>query len=198
MSKSMLKKVLSLAVVSVASFLVSESYGGDKKEAASAEKTAVVQTAQSFVTYDQFCKARSLHVTSRMTSSLVEKASCYIENSVDPSISMVIKRALKLHGMPVVADKASARYVVNVSFAQSAVRNRTYTTMHVSFSENKAGQPVAWIGTASLSARGAYNAGEYALSMTGGIMYYFNKFVSQQISRRTLHVFYHQLVAVGE
>ena len=70
--------------------------------------------------------------------------------------------------------------------------------MRLTFAENKAGYPPAWTGIVSVSARGSYNAGEYAVSMTGAVMFYFNQYATRLVGRRTLQLFYQRLVAVGD
>ena len=155
--------------------------------------------ANGFVPLDEFCRAKLIHVVAHTNKSVVLNGSCYIEdNSTNPVINIILKRALKNHNLQIAHDKNSANYILNVSLDQQYVRRRTYTTLKLVFTENNKDNSVIWTGVASVSGRGSYHINQYAASMTGAIMYNFNQFATTNINRRTLQSYYQRLASVED
>ena len=152
-----------------------------------------------FVSQKEFCRARLIHVATRVQKTFSSGGSCYIEDrTMTPVVGSILKRALKAYNLQVSSDKNSANYILDVSFDQRYIRRRTYTTLKLVFSENKKDNPLLWVGAATVNGRGSYPVNLYAASMTGAVMYNFNQYAAKNVDRRTLQSYYRQLASIGD
>jgi len=203
MCKEMFKNFTSIAFCGICCCAIISGCSSTPDESISAKDSTHYATdnfvANGFVSIDEFCRAKLVHIAAHTNKSVPLEGSCYIEdNSMTPVVEIILKRALKAHNLQISSDKNTASYILSVSFDQQYIRRRTYTTLKLVFSENKRDNPVLWTGAASVSGRGNYSVSLYAASMTGAVMYNFNQFATTNVNRRTLQSYYQRLASIGD
>ena len=152
-----------------------------------------------FISEDEFCRAKMIHVATQTNKAVTLEGSCYIEdNSTIPVVGVILKRAIKAYNLQIVQNKKDAKYILSVVFSQRHVGRRTQTTAKIVFSENKKDNPILWSGAAGVSARGSHSADLYAASLTGAIMYNFYQFTTTNVNRRMLQSYYQRLASIGD
>ena len=152
-----------------------------------------------FISEDEFCRAKMIHVATQTNKAVTLEGSCYIEdNSTIPVVGVILKRAIKAYNLQIAQNKKDAKYILSVVFSQRHVGRRTQTTAKIVFSENKKDNPILWSGAAGVSARGSHSADLYAASLTGAIMYNFYQFTTTNVNRRMLQSYYQRLASIGD
>ena len=173
-------------------------------EAATAPAPAAVAgsapaPAGGFVTFNDFCNAKLVHVAAHAYKIAPMTGSCFIDDqTMTPAVSMVVRRALKANNVAVTTDRSTAAYVLILAFEQSYRGRRTYTTLKGLLYENKPGNPTVWTGAAVVSSRGSAPAGTFAASQAGALMYNFQRAITTNVSRHMLESYYNRLASVGD
>ena len=152
-----------------------------------------------FVTIGEFAKARLVHITAHAHKTMALNGSCYIaDNTKTTAVYGILKRALKLNNLKVVQDQKGADYILNATLDRQLSGRRTAITFKVTFSSNKNNELI-WSASSSVSSRGNIPASEYAASLAGAAVYYFQRFsTTSGVSKRMLMAFYPRLAAAGE
>ena len=152
-----------------------------------------------FVSLNEFCKARTIHVETYSGVEEMLRGSCFIADQTGvPVVSAILKRALKSQKFQLSNDKDLADYVLEVSLEQKYIRRRTYSTLKIVLRGNKAGKAAVWTSVAVVSGRGSYPAWTYAASQAGAAMYNFPQNFSGNVNRRLLGSFHQRLQAFGD
>lgn len=198
------EKIFCAVAALICCFMMAGCASGDAEAAAAAAGASPLAAVHNyapngFVTLDEFCKARLIHVNASLSKPGTVTGSCYVDNkSMDDVVPLVIKRALKSHNIAITQDRASADYVIEATLQQRLIRRRTYTTLKVVFSENKNDRAVIWTGAGAVSARGSYPAGMYSASLSGAVMYNFLQYVVHHVNNRMLQSYYSRLAVIGD
>ena len=167
--------------------------------AAPAPAPAPAAATAPFVSMNEFCSAKLVSVAAQTTRGEVITGKCFIaDNTAVPVVTAILRRALKSHNIVVTNDKNEAKCVISAAFSQRYYRRRMYTTLRVTFGENKPGEIPIWSGTASINSRGNTPVTTYAASMTGAVMYVFLQVTSTHVNRNMLQSYYQRLLAVGD
>ena len=147
----------------------------------------------------EFSKARLVHVTAQAHKSMTLNGSCYIaDNTKTTVVYGILKNALKLNNLKIAQDQKSADYTLNATINHQLSGRRTVITMKITFTSNKNNEMI-WSATTTVSSRGNIPASEYAASLAGAAMYYFQRYsTTSGVNKRMLMAFYPRLAAAGE
>lgn len=198
MYRRMLKRFSSAVLGGICCcIMVSGCASTDDQPAQSTKSEAL--PVNGFISEDEFCRAKMIHVATQTNKAVTLEGRCYIEdNSTIPVVGVILKRAIKAYNLQIAQNRKDAKYILSVVFSQRHVGRRTQTTAKIVFSENKKDNPILWSGAAGVSARGSHSADLYAASLTGAIMYNFYQFTTTNVNRRMLQSYYQRLASIGD
>lgn len=198
MYREMLKRFSSAVLGGICCCIMVSGCAGKGDQPAQSIKSEALPV-NGFISEDEFCRAKMIHVATQTNKAVTLEGSCYIEdNSTIPVVGVILKRAIKAYNLQIAQNKKDAKYILSVIFSQRHVGRRTQTTAKIVFSENKKDNPILWSGAAGVSARGSHSADLYAASLTGAIMYNFYQFTTTNVNRRMLQSYYQRLASIGD
>ena len=198
MYRRMLKRFSSAVLGGICCCIMVSGCAGKGDQPAQSIKSEALPV-NGFISEDEFCRAKMIHVATQTNKAVTLEGSCYIEdNSTIPVVGVILKRAIKAYNLQIAQNKKDAKYILSVIFSQRHVGRRTQTTAKIVFSENKKDNPILWSGAAGVSARGSHSADLYAASLTGAIMYNFYQFTTTNVNRRMLQSYYQRLASIGD
>lgn len=198
MYREMLKRFSSAVLGGICCCIMVSGCAGKGDQPAQSIKSEALPV-NGFISEDEFCRAKMIHVATQTNKAVTLEGSCYIEdNSTIPVVGVILKRAIKAYNLQIAQNKKDAKYILSVVFSQRHVGRRTQTTAKIVFSENKKDNPILWSGAAGVSARGSHSADLYAASLTGAIMYNFYQFTTTNVNRRMLQSYYQRLASIGD
>lgn len=198
MYREMLKRFSSAVLGGICCCIMVSGCAGTGDQPAQSIKSEALPV-NGFISEDEFCRAKMIHVAAQTNKAVTLEGSCYIEdNSTIPVVGVILKRAIKAYNLQIAQNKKDAKYILSVIFSQRHVGRRTQTTAKIVFSENKKDNPILWSGAAGVSARGSHSADLYAASLTGAIMYNFYQFTTTNVNRRMLQSYYQRLASIGD
>ena len=198
MYREMLKRFSSAVLGGICCCIMVSGCAGKGDQPAQSIKSEALPV-NGFISEDEFCRAKMIHVATQTNKAVTLEGSCYIEdNSTIPVVGVILKRAIKAYNLQIAKNKKDAKYILSVVFSQRHFGRRTQTTAKIVFSENKKDNPILWSGAAGVSARGSHSADLYAASLTGAIMYNFYQFTTTNVNRRMLQSYYQRLASIGD
>ena len=168
-------------------------------EAAPAAPAVPATPAAPLVTLGEFSKARLVHVTAYAHKAVALNGSCYIaDNTKTTVVYAILKKAHRLNNLKIAQDQKSADYTLNATIDRQLSGRRTVITLKTTFTNNKTNEMI-WSASSTVSSRGNIPASEYAASLAGAAVYYFQRYsTTSAVSKRMLMAFYPRLAAAGE